>query len=112
MAATSVNTWANASAPNPLLHSYVHVRQQSLDLIKPLSAEDCALQAAPFVSPAKWHLAHTTWFFETFILKENGTSRAEEALMTLHSHSQIPLSYSLDSLGENHRFVKLIFYNT
>ena len=49
---------------------YQHIRQYSLDLIQSLSAEDCALQAEPFVSPAKWHLAHTTWFFETFLLNE------------------------------------------
>ena len=45
------------------------VRQQSLALIEPLSAEDCQLQSMPDASPAKWHLAHTTWFFETFVLE-------------------------------------------
>ncbi|TMO73960.1 ergothioneine biosynthesis protein EgtB [Pseudoalteromonas sp. S3785] len=44
------------------------VRQHSLTLIKDLSAEDCQLQAMDDVSPIKWHLAHTTWFFETFLL--------------------------------------------
>ena len=47
---------------------YLLVRQASNKLIEKLSAEDCSLQAEAFVSPAKWHLAHTTWFFETFIL--------------------------------------------
>ena len=51
-----------------LLEKYQRVRQYSEQLISPLSPEDCALQAAAFVSPAKWHLAHTSWFFETFIL--------------------------------------------
>ena len=51
-----------------LLLAYQQVRQASETLIAQLSAEDCALQAADFVSPPKWHLAHTTWFFETFIL--------------------------------------------
>ncbi|NVK37625.1 MAG: ergothioneine biosynthesis protein EgtB [Gammaproteobacteria bacterium] len=54
--------------PCARLAQYQQVRQHSEALIAPLSAEDCALQAAAFVSPAKWHLAHTTWFFETFIL--------------------------------------------
>nr|MBV6630468.1 ergothioneine biosynthesis protein EgtB [Oceanococcus sp. HetDA_MAG_MS8] len=47
---------------------YNAVRRQSMRLVAELSAEDCALQSMPDVSPAKWHLAHTTWFFETFIL--------------------------------------------
>ena len=50
------------------LLDYSAVRQASIKLIEPLTPEDCALQAEAFVSPAKWHLAHTSWFFETFIL--------------------------------------------
>jgi ergothioneine biosynthesis protein EgtB len=49
---------------------FVHVRSQSERLIEPLSAEDCQLQSMPDASPAKWHLAHLTWFFETFILEK------------------------------------------
>jgi UPF0176 protein len=45
------------------------VRQQTEALIQPLSPEDCQLQSMPDASPAKWHLAHLTWFFETFILE-------------------------------------------
>ena len=48
---------------------YLRVRARSLALIAPLSAEDACVQAMPDTSPAKWHLAHVTWFFETFVLE-------------------------------------------
>ena len=48
---------------------YRAVRALSRDLSAPLSAEDQAVQTMPDVSPTKWHLAHTTWFFETFLLR-------------------------------------------
>lgn len=53
----------------PLLEIYLAARRQSFYLCRNLEDEDHQLQAAPFVSPLKWHLAHVTWFFETFSLK-------------------------------------------
>jgi ergothioneine biosynthesis protein EgtB len=51
-----------------LANLYRAVRAHSESLVAPLSAEDCALQSMPDASPAKWHLGHTSWFFETMIL--------------------------------------------
>jgi ergothioneine biosynthesis protein EgtB len=47
---------------------YARVRAQSLALAEGLSAEDCQVQSMADASPVKWHLAHTAWFFETFVL--------------------------------------------
>ncbi|WP_454690426.1 ergothioneine biosynthesis protein EgtB [Achromobacter aloeverae] len=51
--------------------AYETVRAHSLALAEPLSAEDQCVQSMPDASPTKWHLAHTTWFFETLVLREH-----------------------------------------
>jgi len=56
-------------ANDVLAQTYEGVRQHSLDICAPLAVDDYVVQPTDDVSPPKWHLAHTTWFFETFLLK-------------------------------------------
>lgn len=52
------------------LSRYKEIRQRTVDLISPLEIEDCVIQPADFISPPKWHLGHTTWFFEKILLSQ------------------------------------------
>jgi ergothioneine biosynthesis protein EgtB len=60
-----------ATAPDSmtdLAARYARVRTQSMQLVSGLQPEDCVVQSMPETSPTKWHLAHTSWFFEEFVL--------------------------------------------
>ena len=54
-----------------ILENYLKVRTLTNELCAPLQPEDFVVQPVVDVSPPKWHLAHTTWFFENFVLKPN-----------------------------------------
>ncbi len=62
---------------NSLQTRYKKVRKHSENLCEPLQTEDYVVQPVVDVSPPKWHLGHTTWFFETFILKPHFTAYQE-----------------------------------
>ena len=68
---------AEISSAEALLARYHEVRALSTRLCSPLSPEDATAQSMPDCSPAKWHLAHTTWFFETFLLKQFNTGHLD-----------------------------------
>lgn len=57
-----------------LAEQFAEVRRTTKHLVALLSAEDCMVQSMPEASPAKWHLAHTTWFYETFILSPHSSN--------------------------------------
>ena len=76
---------------------YDSVRQRSLTLAEPLSDEDCGAQSMADASPVKWHLAHTTWFFETFILE-----RMEAGFQPFHPAFRVLFNSYYNGIGEKH----------
>ncbi len=66
---SSTNAGSTLSPRHHLFQKFSTVRLDSEDICEPLEVEDYGIQTMPDVSPPKWHLAHTSWFFETFLLK-------------------------------------------
>ncbi len=81
----------------PLGERFRAVRQHSTHLAAPLSDEDCLGQSMPDASPTKWHLAHTTWFFETFILE-----RYEPRFRPFHQAFRVLFNSYYNGVGEMH----------
>src|ERR1044071_1432121 len=69
LASTHSSRHADYQTSDGLSETYQKIRAFSLELCKPLEAEDYVIQTMPEASPTKWHLAHTSWFFETFVLQ-------------------------------------------
>jgi len=87
-------------APSPdgsLALSFADIRQATLALAGPLSPEDCQVQSMPDASPTKWHLAHITWFFETFILE-----RFEPAFKPFDAAYRVLFNSYYQGVGEMH----------
>ena len=62
---------SHQAAAGPIAEQYASVRALSEALVEPLSEADAALQSMEDASPAKWHIAHVTWFWETFLLRDH-----------------------------------------
>lgn len=67
---SSIDTAPSAARSTHLTEQFQKVRAQTTYLSGALAVEDCALQSMPDASPVKWHLGHTSWFFETFVLEK------------------------------------------
>ncbi|MEE4277566.1 MAG: ergothioneine biosynthesis protein EgtB [Halieaceae bacterium] len=83
--------------PDRLLTEFSATRERSVADCAPLALEDYTLQAAAFASPPKWHLAHTSWFFETFILKP-----LLPAYETAHPAFEVLFNSYYNGIGEQH----------
>jgi ergothioneine biosynthesis protein EgtB len=79
------------------INRFNEVRNFSLKICGPLVTEDFVIQSMPDVSPTKWHLAHTSWFFETFILRE-----ADKNYKSLHPQYNFLFNSYYVQVGERH----------
>jgi ergothioneine biosynthesis protein EgtB len=69
-------TFVNRTTADALVTRYRSVRAETLELTEPLAIEDQVVQVMPETSPTKWHLGHTTWFFERFCLRDHAPGYA------------------------------------
>lgn len=76
---------------------YAAIRARTVQLATPLSAEDCCAQSMPDASPVKWHLAHTTWFFETFLLE-----KFEPAFQPFQAEFRVLFNSYYNGIGDKH----------
>ena len=87
---------ANTRDTAQLARHFAAVRAATDRLCESLSAEDCQIQSMPEASPVKWHLAHTSWFFETFILADESSYRPFDDRYTFLFNSYY------DAMGARH----------
>jgi ergothioneine biosynthesis protein EgtB len=91
----------SAASAADLAAGFAQVRQRSVQLAEPLSPEDCCAQSMPDASPVKWHLAHTTWFFETFILEPREAAQ-EGGFQPFHPAFRVLFNSYYNGVGDKH----------
>src|ERR1019366_1605845 len=67
---TSISSQTSLASQTSVAARFRAARRHTLSLCEPLTPEDMMVQSCPEASPVKWHLAHTAWFFESFVLRE------------------------------------------
>ncbi len=80
-----------------LARRYARVRAHTDALAAPLSEADCQVQSMPDASPVKWHLAHVTWFFETFVLEPH-----EPGFRPFHPAFRVLFNSYYNAVGDKH----------
>ncbi|MFZ6689701.1 ergothioneine biosynthesis protein EgtB [Undibacterium sp. SXout11W] len=80
-----------------LAERWKQTRQRTLNIAALVSAEDACVQSMPDASPLKWHLAHTTWFFETFVLEAFDTN-----FIPFHPQFKVLFNSYYNGVGEKH----------
>ena len=86
-----------ACRTHSLAARYADIRARTMALAQPLSAADCQAQSMPDASPTKWHLAHVTWFFETFLLE-----RFERDFRPFDPAFRVLFNSYYNAIGEQH----------
>ena len=90
-------TQAKPGTSHELADRFRAVRRLSLDIAAPLSEADACLQPFADASPAKWHLAHTTWFFDVFVLE-----RFEAGYKPSHPSYRMIFNSYYNAIGPQH----------
>ncbi|QEG36549.1 ergothioneine biosynthesis protein EgtB [Bythopirellula goksoeyrii] len=88
------NQTETVSIPTNLAKRFAAVRLFTEQICETLQAEDCCIQSMPDASPIRWHLAHTTWFFETFLLK------ADPSYRVFDDHYEVLFNSYYNAVGE------------
>ncbi len=97
----------SAETPSALAEAFLRVRRQTTELAAPLAIEDYVVQSMPDARPAKWHLGHTSWFFETFVLtQESVLGRDGTAYSPPHPEYQEVFGVSTAGGGRHLRRVR------